>query len=184
MEGFAITLIGGAIFMHSWHLLGVCSEGRTIGALMAALAVGLLLALTFEPQLLGTQGSRPVLQLAEITVMKTLIVMWAIYAAAVAAQAFWGLEERAIGLYSVGLVAASGVAFFYYFTVMLDKYTSVMLEFSIVALALVVVAGLLIALMAVPVNGMRSVTGWTMMSLAIIVSAIGLAMYTTLIAFS
>ncbi len=118
--------------MHSWHLLGVCSDGRTIGALMAALAVGLLLALTFEPQLLGTQGSRPVLQLAEITVMKTLIVMWSIYAAAVAAQAFWGLEERAIGLYSVGLVAASGVAFFYYFTVMLDKYTSVMLEFSIV----------------------------------------------------
>ena len=92
MEGFAIILIGGAIFMHSWHLLGVCSDGRTIGALMAALAVGLLLALTFEPQLLGTQGSRPVLQLAEITVMKTLIVMWAIYAAAVAAQAFWGLE--------------------------------------------------------------------------------------------
>ncbi len=184
MEGFAIALIGGALFMHSSHLVGLCSERRAIGALMAALAAGLLLTLTFEPQLLGTQGTNPIQRLAEVTVMKSLIVMWAIYAAAVAAQVVWDLEERAIGLYGVGLAAASGVAFFYYVTILFRNYTSVMLEFSIVAAALVLVAALLIFLLAIPLNAMRGATGWAMLSLAIIVAAIGLAMYTTIIAFS
>lgn len=184
MEGFAITLIGGALFLHSSHLLGLFSEGRAIGALMAALAAGLLLTLTFQPQLLGTQGTNPIQQLAEVTVMKALIVMWAIYAAAVAAQVVWDLEERAIGLYGVGLAAASGVAFFYYITILFRNYTSVMVEFSIVAAVLVLVAALLIFLMAVPFNAMRVATGWAMLSSSIVVVAIGLAMYTTVIAFS
>ncbi len=184
MEGFAITLIGGALFMHSSHLLGLCSERRAVGALMAALAAGLLLTLTFEPQLLGTQGTNPVQQLAEVTVMKTLIVVWAIYAAAVAAQVIWDLEERAIGFYGVGLAAANGVAFFYYVTILFRNYTSVMLEFSIVTAALLLVAALLIFLMAVPFNAMRVATGWTMLSASIVVAAIGLAMYTTVIAFT
>ena len=183
MEGFAIALIGGAIFIHSLHVLGLCSDGRAIGALMAAFAAGLLLTLTFEPQLLGTQGTNPVQRLAEVTVMKSLIIMWAIYAAAVAAQVAWSLDERAIGFYGVGLVAAAGAAFFYYFTIMLRTYTVVMLEFSIVAVALVLVSALLISLMAVPFNTMRVFTGWAMLSLAIVVAAVGLAMYTTLIAF-
>ena len=184
MEGIAITLMGSAIFMHSLRLLGIFSEDRAVGALMAALAAGLLLSLTFEPQLLGTQGTNPIQRLAEVTVMKSLIVMWAIYAAAVAAQVVWDLDERAIGFYGVGLVAASGAAFIYYIAIMIDTYTSVMLEFTIVAVALVLVAALLIALMAVPVNAMRGATGWAMLSLSIIVAAIGLAMYTTIIAFS
>ncbi|MCH9010726.1 MAG: hypothetical protein IIC21_08890 [Chloroflexi bacterium] len=184
MEGFALTLIGGAIFIHSLRLLGICTEDRATGALMAALAAGLLLTLTFEPQLLGTQGTNPIQQLAEVTVMKSLIVMWAVYAAAVAAQVVWDLDERAIGFYGVGLVAAGGAAFIYYVAIMIGVYTSVMLEFTIVSAALVLVAALIIALMAVPVNAMRGATGWAMLSLSIIVAAIGLAMYTTIIAFS
>ena len=184
MEGFAFALIGGAIFMHSLRLLDFFSESRTVGALMAAFAAGLLLTLTFEPQLLGTQGTNPIQQLAEVTVMKSIIVMWAIYAGAVAAQVVWNLEERAIGFYGDGLPAAGVASFFYYFTILLRNNTSVMLEFSIVTAALVLVSALLIALMAIPYDAMKVATGWAMLSLAIIVVAIGLAMYTTVIAFS
>ena len=184
MEGFAITLIGGALFMHSSHLLGLCTDRRAVGALMTALTAGLLLTLTFEPQLLGTQGTNPIQQLAEVTVMKALIVIWAVYAAAVTAQVVLDLEERAIGFFSVGLAVANGVAFFYYVTILLRDYTSVMLEFSMVTAVLMLVAVLLVFLMAVPFNAMRVATGWTMLSSAIVVVGIGLAMYTTVIAFS
>lgn len=184
MEGIAITLIGGAIFMHSTHLLGLFSDGRTVGALMAALAAGLLLTLTLEPQLLGTQGTNPIRQLAEVMVLKSIIVMWAIYGVAVAAQIFWDLEDRAIGFYGAGLAAVSGVAFIYYiFTIMFLVYSTVMLEFSIVAAVLVLVATLLILLLAIPLNVMKNATGWAMVSSSIVIVAIGLAMYTTVIAY-
>ena len=57
MEGFALILIGAAIFSHAWYLLGLYSDGRTVGVLMAALGAGLLITLTFEPQLLGLMGA-------------------------------------------------------------------------------------------------------------------------------
>ena len=108
MEGFALILIGAAIFSHAWYLLGLYSDGRTVGVLMAALGAGLLITLTFEPQLLGMHGSDGAQQLGEITMMKTLIILWAAYAGAVAAQGWWDLEERAIGFYCLALAVGSG----------------------------------------------------------------------------
>ena len=83
MEGFALILIGAAIFSHAWYLLGLYSDGRTVGILMAALALALLSTLTFDPQLLGLQGADGAQKLGEVTMMKTLIVLWAAYAGAV-----------------------------------------------------------------------------------------------------
>ena len=96
MEGIALILIGTAIFSHSWYLLGLYSDGRTIGVIMAALAVGLLVSLfAFNPQILGEQSTYAARQMGEVPVLKTIIVAWAIYAGVVAAQGIWDLEDRA-----------------------------------------------------------------------------------------
>ena len=75
MEGIALILIGTAIFSHSWHLLGLYSDGRTIGVIMAALAVGLAVSLfVFDPQILGEQSSHSARSMAEVPVFKAIIV--------------------------------------------------------------------------------------------------------------
>ena len=114
MEGLALTLIGAAIFSHSWYLMGLYSDGRTVGVLMAALGAGMLITLTLEPQLLGLQGADDSQKLGEITMMKTLIVMWAVYAGVVAAQGWADLEERAVGFYASVLAAGSLIALIYF----------------------------------------------------------------------
>ena len=53
MEGLFFILIAGALFSHAWYLLGLYNDGRTMGIVMAALGAGALIALTFDPMLLG-----------------------------------------------------------------------------------------------------------------------------------
>ena len=190
MEGFALTLIGAAIFSHAWYLLGLYSDGRTVGILMAALAAALLITLTFEPQILGMQGPDGVQKLGEITMMKSLIILWAAYAGAVAAQGWWDLEERAIGFYAVALAVGSAVGLIYFATQLWehDKLpgvdaATVTVSLTAVSGVLSVVGAMLFFYMAIPFYGLRVVAGWFSLIGSIGITAVGLAIITTLITY-
>ena len=183
MEGIALILIGTAIFSHSWYLLGLYSDGRTIGVIMAALGVSLLVSLfAFSPQILGEQSTYTVRQMGEVPVLKTIIVAWAIYAGVVAAQGIWDLEDRALGFYAVPLTAVSLVALFFFLQVWIDGGDDLAMVSMVASGALLSIVGaLLFFFMAIPFPGLRSVAGWAMLIESIAVGAVGLAMVTTTI---
>ena len=52
MEGVFLVLIGAAIFCHSWSLLGLYHEGRTMGTFVGGLGLVALISLTMAPMLL------------------------------------------------------------------------------------------------------------------------------------
>ena len=95
MEGIAFIFIGAAIFTHSWHLLGLYSDTRAFGVVMAGAALALFLSFfVFEPHMLGSLDDNSITRMGELTMLKTLILAWAVYAGIVAAQGVWELEER------------------------------------------------------------------------------------------
>ena len=106
MEGIFFVLIGGALFAQAFNVLGLYADGRTVGVITGGLGLLMLLALTLAPQLLigGTPDAEP---LAETSVMKLLILVWAVYAVAVGAQGLWEFEERPIGFFGGFLVVAT-----------------------------------------------------------------------------
>lgn len=81
------------------------SEGRTMGIFVGGLGLLALgtVVFAFDPVLLtgllkdGTTVSSGTEVLAQATVMKTVIVVWALYAIGVAASGLWDFDERAIG---------------------------------------------------------------------------------------
>jgi hypothetical protein len=183
MEGIALILIGTAIFSHSWHLLGLYSDGRTIGVIMAALAVGLAVSLfVFDPQILGEQSSHSARSMAEVPVFKAIIVAWAIYAGVVAAQGMWDLEDRALGFYAVPLTAVSLVALLFFVQIWVDGGNDAAMVSLVTSGALLSIIGsLLFFFMAIPFPGLRSVAGWAMLIESIAISAVGMGMITTTI---
>ena len=46
MEGISFILIGAALFSHSWYVLGLYPDGRTMGAFTAASGLGALITLS------------------------------------------------------------------------------------------------------------------------------------------
>ena len=152
---------------------------------MLAIAIGLVFTLTFDLQLLGTQGS-PLDQLRDANMMKALIVLWAIYAAGVAAQGYWDMEEhtvRAVGFFSLILAFGSGAGLFYFISVVPDFYdTSVTILFSLASLSLTLVSFFLFLYLAVPsLRSLKPVTGWLMLIGSIVVTGVGLIIATTVV---
>ena len=115
MEGISLVLVGASMFAHSWYLLGLYPEGRTMGIYVAALGLAALIAMTFAPQLLIGQASGPG-PLAELIVMKMLIIIWVGHAVGVGAQGIWEFDERALGFYSAVVTATSVVALIFFAT--------------------------------------------------------------------
>ena len=190
MEGLALTLIGAAIFSHSWYLMGLYSDGRTVGILMAALGAGLLITLTLEPQLLGLLGDDDAQKLGELTMMRTLIVLWAVYAAAVAAQGWSDLEERALGFYAAVLAVASLSAAVYFVLQLWEHNDLADVEAALVTASFTGVSGVLAVIgttlffyMAIPFFGLRLVAGWFSLVGSVAIAAVGLAIITNVIVY-
>lgn len=183
MEGIALILIGTAIFTHSWYLLGLYADGRTVGVIMASLAVGLVLSLfTFDMQFLGSLSDKTALNGGETASLKSIIIIWAVYAAAVAAHGLWDMEERATGFYSV-LLTVSSIVFLLFFLQLWvsDNDVVVALPLVIVSAMTAIVGGLLFFCLAIPFLALRAVSGWAMLIQSIVIAAIGLAMVTAVI---
>ena len=183
MEGIALILIGTAIFSHSWYLLGLYSDGRTIGTVMAALGAGLVVSLfAFDPQILGEQSNYTARQVGEVPVLKTIMVAWAVYALVVAAQGIWDLEDRAIGFYAVPLTVVSLIALLFFVQIWVDGGSDgVMVSLLVSSAMLSIIGALLFFFMAIPFPSLRSVAGWAMLIESIVIAAVGMAMVTTTI---
>lgn len=181
MEGLSLILIAAALFSHSWYLLGLYPEGRTMGVYTAALGLGALITITFVPMVLigGDPDASPV---AETMVMKMLIILWVGHAVGAGAQGIWELDERALGFYSAVVTAGSVVALIFFATTLFDAYgNAVAIGLSAVALVLSIVAGMLFFFYAVPFNILRPVAGWFTLVGSVTVLAVGLALVTTAI---
>ena len=181
MEALFLVLIGGALFCHSWSLLGLYHEGRTMGLYVGALGVVALISLTLAPMLLvgGLTGSDVVV---ETNVMKVLIILWAGYAIGVGAHGLWEFDDRAIGFYSAFLFAGSLIALLYYAIELEGVYgDDVWIGLSAAALVLTVLAAMLFFYLAIPFIALRKVAGWFILVGSIAVSGIGFAILTSLI---
>ena len=181
MEAVFFVLIGAALFSSSWNLLGLYSDGRTMGLFTGALGLGSLIALSFAPMVF-VGGDADANVLAEISIAKMLIVAWAAYAVGVGAQGLWDFDDRAIGFYSAILTAITAVAFFYYAANLGRAYgEDAALAVSAALLVLSVLAGMVFFYLAVPFNALRLVAGWFLLVGSVVVTAIGLSLVSTLI---
>jgi hypothetical protein len=181
MEAVFFVLIGVALFSHSWHLLGLYPDGRTMGLFTGGLGLASLIAISFAPMVL-VGGDPDANVLAETNIIKLLIVAWAGYAIGVGAQGLWEFDDRAIGFYSAILTAISAVAFIYFAVNMANAYgNDVLIALSAATLLLSVMAGIMFFYLAIPFNGLRLVAGWFLLVGSAVVAGIGLLIVTALI---
>jgi len=182
MEGIFFILIGAALFTHSWYILGLYSEGRTMGVLvggLGALALGtFMLGGAMEATLLVGKES-----LTETTVLKALMMVWIAYTFGVAAHGLWEFEDRAIGFYS-GFVAVVSLIVFLFFAIELRTVYSdaVWLTMAAAPLVLTLLAAISFFYLAWQWMVLRLVTGWFMLLGGGAVIGIGLVMIGTDIA--
>ncbi len=181
MEALFLVLIGAALFSHSWSLLGLYHEGRTMGLYVGGLGVVALIALMLTPMLLvgGQTGSDVAV---EINVMKVLIILWAGYAIGVGAHGLWEFDDRAIGFYSAFLFAGSLIALVFYAIELEGVYgDDVWFGLSAAFLVLTVLAAMLFFYLAIPFIALRKVAGWFILVGSIAVAGLGFAILTSLI---
>ena len=200
MEALGLLLIAGALFCHSWHILGLYPDGRTVGVYVGALGLAALIATTLDPMLLiggnaeavadagGNAGHKAysiASGLAETTTMKTLIIGWAVYAVGVGAQAIGDYDERAIGFYSAVVGVISVVALIVFASTLSKPYgEDVTLALSAATLVLSIVAAMMFFYHAIPFNGLRPVAGWFTLVGSIAVAIVAILIGTTIISVS
>ncbi len=183
MEGVAFILIVAALFSQSWYFLGLYPDGRTMSTYVGGLGALSLIAITMTPMLLtGAGGDPDAFPLAETTIMKMLIIVWAGYALGVAAQGWFDFDERALGFFSAITAATSAVALVYFAVTLANPYgDAVSISLSAATLVLSILGGILFFYMAVPFNVLRLVAGWGVLLGSITVFGIGLAIITRVI---
>ena len=179
MEPIFLICIGAALFAHAWYAMGMYNDGRTTGVVVGALGAGALIALTFDPVLMGVETSGA-LQDAEINVFKTLLVFWAIYAGAIAAHGVYDFDDRAIGFFGVPLAAVSITVAVFASTQMLNNYDwTIWLSIAVSGLLLGLVGIVLFFNLALTLRALNALAAWTMLVFSVVLTAIGVAILTT-----
>ncbi len=200
MEALGLILIASALFCHSWYILGLYPDGRTVGFYVGAFGLAALISTTLAPMLLIGGDSAAIMDaggdagnkaysiasgLAETTMMKTLIIIWAVYAIGVAAQMIWEFDERAIGFSGSIAAAVSLVALFFFAGTLLAPYgEDAVLSLTTASLLLSVVGGTMFAYLGVPFSGLRPVAGWFNLVGSIVVFIVGVIIGTTVVGVS
>ena len=185
MEGLFFVLVGAALVVQSWQLLGLYSDGRTMGVVVGGLGVVILgtfmLSSSVEPILLteaGKKGSE--IAAGDVAVstalLTTVAAVWAAYAIGVGAQGLYDLDDRAIGFLSA-VVAIVSLGTFAYFAGEMDaRYgENVMLATSGATLVLTALATITFFHLAFGFNVLKLVSGWALLIGGAVVGLIGLA---------
>ncbi|MXW31002.1 MAG: hypothetical protein F4X98_15705 [Gammaproteobacteria bacterium] len=178
MEGIFFLLIGAAIFSQAGHVLGLYSEGRTIGVL--SMSLGLLTLGTFmlgtaiAPTLISGDGTA-----ALMTALAALVMLWATYSLAVGAQSLWDMDTRPIGVYSFFLAIGSLVVFLIFALSMaeggvFEHGTGVWLAMSVVPLILTIISSIIFFHLTFQLQALRLVSGWAMLLGGAVVGIVGL----------
>lgn len=187
MEGLFFILVGAALFAQSWSLLGLYSDGRTLGVFVGG--AGLLMLGTFmlgssvEPMLLTAQNDVGASKVATSEATLTAVVaIWAVYLVGVGAQNLWDFDERSTGFFSaaVGVVTLAG---FLYFVANLEGWYGVNVWLAMwgSTLILTIIASMLFFYVAFGFNVLRIVSGWFLMIGGGVVGVIGIAIVSGLV---
>lgn len=186
MEAVFLVLVGALLFSQAWHMMGLYSDGRTVGVVIGGLALASLGAIMLDPMLLTGSGDRTISaanHLSELTATKGLIAVWAVYGIVVAAQALWDYEERAVAFYSAVAAAVSVVSLFYYFGNLEPRYGEPpWLSLSAATLLLSVMSAMVFFALGFAFRSMRPVAAWFLLIGGATVAAIGLAIATRVLA--
>ena len=186
MEGIFFLLIGAVIFSQSWYVLGLYSEGRTMGVFatgLGLLSLGtVMFGTTITPTLISGEGSTEL-----FTVLTAFIVLWAIYSLGVGVQAIWDTDPRAIGFYSLFLSIVSLVVFLIFALSMAENGVfehslGVWLAMSSVPFILTIISGLVFFYLTFELQVLRLVAGWFMLFGGTVVGLMGLWALTSVIA--
>ena len=186
MEGIFFLLIGAAIFLQSWYVLGLYSEGRTMGVFTTGLGLltlgTIMFGTTITPALISGEGSTELL-----TALTALIFLWAIYSLAVGAHGIWDTDPRAIGFYSIFLSIASLVVFLIFTLSMaedgvFEHSLGIWLAMSSVPFILTIISAIAFFYLTFQLQVLRLVAGWFMLFGGTVIGLVGLWALTSVIA--
>ncbi len=173
MESTVLVLIGAALFCQSWLILGAGADRRTMGAIIGLLGLMALAAVAFDgsfiSSLLTTDGAgqaliHPLAVSAANNLMNAVVVVWGVYAVAVAAGMLWDADDRAVGLYAAVVTGVTLVAGIYYIVELRDRYgESVWIALSATMLILALLGAFVFLYQALRLSMLRMLTGWSML---------------------
>jgi len=147
----------------------------TLGTVMFGASVEPVL-LTGDPDV-ADKAAKAAGMLADLTVFKGLVVVWAVYAIGAGAQGLWELEDRAIGFYSAFVAVVSVISFLYFAINLQGTYSdAVWLVISGASLALAILAGITFFYLAFQWIVLRLVAGWFILLGSSVVVGLGLVM--------
>lgn len=137
------------MFMQAWQYFGL-SQPKTTGIVGAAGALALASLVAWKPlELVAKEGKYDVEGLAATT------LLWAIYAALVAAVGLWDFDPRGLGLYAIfpAVLAAGGA--------IASAVTGPALWVACPAIT-AVAFGMVFFYLGVPFKGLRLATAWVL----------------------
>ena len=169
MELIFLLVLPAALWAQSWYFLGLYTNPRTLGIIAGTVAITLLGMVIFGSSTAAVGST---------TALYAFVLVWAIYAAMVAAVALWGFDERTLGFYALFLWVVSLLYVGYYFLggeVLASDGTTGLVSaiMGIVALLLTVVAALVFFYLGPPFARMRQAAGWFELVLSIIIAVLG-----------
>lgn len=183
MEAAFFVLIGGALFAQSWNHLGLFAEGRGMGIVVGGLGLVALVSLVMDPMLIQGITLSDSEALANLTIMKGLVLLWAVFAVAMAVQSFLDLEERAVGFFAGFVAIFSLIALVYFVVEMKDGYggDGPWLTMAASTLILAITSGIIFFHQAIPFQAIRLVAGWFLLVGGSALGVFGLLIATTIV---
>ncbi len=176
MEAVLLVLAGGMLFSHSWDLLGLYTEGKTMGLINLALALGLVAVAwgVFSPITLPgqvNQAANPA-----VTPIQMYAILWGVYGVAVAAHGIWDFEERAIGFYALFVAFASliyliGIGSGAFSSTEVPTASALVLSAS--SLLLGGLSTIVFLHLGIPFRAFRPVAGWFLLVGSVAVALLG-----------
>ncbi len=173
MESTVLVLIGAVLFCQSWHVLDTGADRRSLGAIVGLLGLMALAVVAFDgaflPSLLTTDGAgdaliHPLAVTAANNLMNAVIVVWGIYAVAVAVNMLFDVDDRAVGLYTAVVTGVTLVTFIYYIIELRDRYgEAVWIGLWISMLVLALLGCLVFVYQALRFRILQAVVGWSML---------------------
>ena len=173
MESTVLVLIGAVLFCQSWHVLDTGADRRSWGAIVGLLGLMALAVVAFDgaflPSLLTTDGAgdaliHPLAVTAANNLINAVIVVWGIYAVAVAVNMLFDVDDRAVGLYTAVVTGVTLVAFIYFIIELRDRYgEAVWIGLWLSMLVLALLGCLVFVYQALRFRILQAVVGWSML---------------------
>ena len=178
MEMAFLLLLPAALSAHAWQMLGRYGSPRSMGVIGGAVGIMLIALVALWRDSAVIVGSD--------NALAGFVLAWAIYCALLAAVSMRGYDQKTLGYYGLFLAVISIIFVLYYFlgdAVLSSQDASptgflgqglgvISYVMGIFAIILAVLGSLLFLYLAIPIRGMRLVTGWSFLIGAVVALAL------------